>query len=79
MRGSFRSFHLAFPTITTHPTGQGANVGLLLTTKYVYSNYTFREDQRTHYYMHLLEIQSSLVIRFWVCTLAEVQKPGRGL
>lgn len=63
---SFRSFHLTFPTITTHPTGQGTKVGLLPTTKYIYPNYTFGEEQRTCYYMYLLEIQPSLVVRFYV-------------
>lgn len=77
--GSFRSFHLTFPTITTHPTGRGTKVGLLPATKYIYPNYTFMKDQRTCYYMHLLEIQPSLVVRFCIWTLAEVQKLGRRL
>lgn len=77
--GSFRSFHLTFPTITTHPTGRGTKVGLLPATKYIYPNYTFRKDQRTCYYMHLLEIQPSLVVRFCIWTLAEVQKLCRRL
>ena len=60
------SFYLAFPHIITHPIDQRTNVGFLPITKYDYCMYTFREDQRTHYYMYSLETQSSLVIRFWV-------------
>lgn len=76
VRGQFQKLLLDLPT---HPTGQGTKVGLLPTTKYIYPNYTFRKDQRTCYYMHLLEIQPSSVVRFCVWTLAEVQKPDRRL
>lgn len=47
-KGHFRSFHLTFTVSLTRPTGQESNVGVVPTTKYIYSNHKFRDWRNNH-------------------------------